>query len=105
MMMKLIFGISSILYVWTMATSSSSYFERTYGEEIRQGLQKEFFQCDREKSCTNVVKTKNGKLETINDEKELRKRKDVVSIWKKIEMGKETPGKTLFPFFVVLKLR
>ncbi len=102
MMTKLILGISFIMFVWIMASSSSSYFERIYGKETRQGLQKEFFQCDREESCTNVIKTNNGNFETVNEEKELEKRKDITGIWKKMKIGQETSGKIICLFWMVL---
>ena len=64
----------------------------TYGKETREGLQKEFFQCDREKSCTYVIKTKNGKFETINGEQQLREWIDISNIWKKMKIVNEIQG-------------
>ena len=65
----------------------------TYGKETREGLRKEFFQCDRKKSCTNVIKTKSGRFETINGEQQLRRRKDIEAIWKKMNIIKDISGK------------
>ena len=102
MMIKLILGITYIMYVWIMTSSSSSYFKRTYGKETRQGLVEEFFQCDQEESCTNVIKTQKGDFETVKEEKELAKRKDISGIWKKMKIGQETSGKVFCLFFVIV---
>ena len=83
----------SALYVWKAASSSSSFFKLTGGKETRDGLKKEFFMCDRENSCTNVIKTLAGRLEKINGKKELTTRNDIVAIWKKMKIGQQAPGK------------
>ena len=93
MSIKLIFGLCFIIFFWTTAFSTSSYFEMTYGKETREGLRKEFFQCDREKSCTNVIKTKSGRFETINGEQQLREWIDISNIWKKMKIVNEIQGK------------
>ncbi len=67
-------------------TPSSSYFEITYGKDTGKGsLQKEFYECDRNAYCINVVKTKDGKYATVNSESELNELEDVSCVWKKIK--------------------
>ena len=71
--------------VISSVSASSSYFKITYGKDTGKGsLKKEFYQCDRNAYCTNVVKTKDGKYATVNSESELKELKDVSCVWKKI---------------------
>ena len=97
MMIKVILGIYSTVFFWTATSSFSSYFEKIYGEgeKTRERLQKEFFQCDRDGSCTNVIKTKSGNFETVNGEKKLKERKNISCIWKKIKRIEKIPGRML----------
>ncbi len=78
------FGIANV-------SASSSYFEIVFGKESsKESLKKEFFQCDRNSFCTNVVKMKNGQFETANGEEELMKIREIACIWKKIKHIEET---------------
>ncbi len=86
---------STLVYFGSsLMTSSSSYFERTYGTDTGGGtLKKEFYTCDRTDKCTNMVKVKGGKYETVNGEDELEKiKKDADCIWKKIKNIEKIPG-------------
>ena len=71
--------------VISSVSASSSYFKITYGKDTgEESLKKEFYKCDRNAYCTNVVKTKDGKYATVNSESELNEMK-VSCIWKKIK--------------------
>ena len=71
--------------VISSVSASSSYFKITYGKDTgEESLKKEFYECDRDAYCTNVVKTKDGKYATVNSESELNEMK-VSCIWKKIK--------------------
>ncbi len=77
--------ISTLLDDITYSALASSYFQITYGED-KKGvpLKEEFFQCDQNHYCTNVVKTKDGKYETVSGGNALKNLKDLVCVWKKI---------------------
>ncbi len=90
--MKVILWILVALYkllhddVISSVSASSSYFKIIYGKDTgKESLKKEFYQCDRNAYCTNVVKTKDGKYATVNSESELNELKDVSCVWEKIK--------------------
>ena len=88
-----------MIYFLARASKSFSHFQMTYGKETKEGIRKEFFQCDREKCCSNVIKTRSGKFETVNDEETLSKRKDISAIWKKMNRVEEIEGRMLCSFY------
>ena len=83
--------ISSLSYALCSFVTSGSYFKLHYGKDTsEESLKPEHFQCDRDNSCTHLAKVKGGKILTVNGKKELEKINDVVCIWEKVSLPKET---------------
>ncbi len=84
----ILMSLSTLLHDDSMSSvsASSSYFKITFGkDQNKASLKKEFFLCDRDAFCTNVVKTKEGEYATVNSESKLKELKDIACVWKKIK--------------------